>query len=274
MRLVIVGCESFIAQHLQRVATARGTETVALSFDADISTVIRSGDSVINLGLSPAFKNAEYDESIDSDLRVIRTAVDANAHALLLSTRRVYPEGSRWNASEDGASDGDETHYGRNKARTEAAIRALSNGRVAIVRMSNVFGYEYLPHAPRRSFLGQLLHSLKKTNTIRFDMHADTQRDFIPVENCVSGLLDALNAQAEGVYNLGAGFPVRCGEIAAWIQQGFGRGGLVCEPPVVRDEFFLNMTKWESRFGYRPVEHRELQAYCIQLGQRLKCEKS
>ncbi|MDE2112921.1 MAG: NAD(P)-dependent oxidoreductase [Alphaproteobacteria bacterium] len=274
MRVVIVGQGSFIAGHLRRAALETDIDVLSFPHDADISGEIHETDTVINFALSPSYKIAEYREDEDCDLRVARAAARAGAHLIMLSTRRVYPDGARWNAREDGLCGGDETIYGRNKARSETILKDLVGLRIAVFRLSNVFGYEYAPDSTRHTFLAQLSRSLRKNNVIRFDMHPDTRRDFIPVEICAGALVAGLKRRVEGVYNIGAGFPVRCGDIADWIRKGFGGGNFVCDPPVVRDEFFLNMEKWELEFGYRPVGADVLQSYCIQLGQKLKCEES
>jgi len=273
MRLVILGCESFIARHVQAAALKSGVETLALPFDADASEIVRQTDTVVNFALNPAYKNLPYDESFDCDLRVARIAARAGARSIIVSSRKVYPESARWNAVEESPSSGDTSHYGRNKAATEARVQALAGARVAIFRLSNICGYEYDPLQMRPTFFGIMQRSLKKENVIRFDMDPSTRRDFLPVEHCARALIDALKAGVVGVYNLGCGVPVRCGDVASWIQIGFGGGELVVDPPVVRDEFFLNTDKWMSRFGYRPVEVMELQSYCVELGQKLKCEK-
>jgi nucleoside-diphosphate-sugar epimerase len=202
-----------------------------------------------------------------------RAAAAAGAHNTMLSTRKVYSAEDRWGATEETPAEGDETAYGRNKALTEKAVRAACGERLGIFRLSNVFGYEYSHPVPRRSFLGQLLFSLKQKNVIFFDMHPSTQRDFIPVETCAR-LLAARAAEGyAGTLNLGSGFAIPCGDLASWVMEGFGGGELICDPMQVRDEFFLNMDQWRSRFPLA-VSEAELRDYCVALGRRLKCEKS
>lgn len=192
---------------------------------------------------------------------------------IMLSTRRVYPADRRWNAVEEGPEQGDETPYGRNKAISEQAVLDASDGKAGIFRMSNIFGYEYSASSPRRSFLGILLASLKQKNTIFFDMSAATKRDFLPVEICASQLLERALDRSAGLYNLGAGFATRCGDLAKWIREGYGGGELVCDPDIVKDEFHLNMDKWRANFVL-PLNENILRDYCVGLGWRLKCEKS
>ncbi len=273
MRLVIVGCRSFIAQHVIREAEASGIEVLELPHDADISGAIRRHDTVVNFALNPASKKQAYDEALDCDLKAARAAARAGARFAMLSTRKVYPEAVLWNAPETAPCSGDGSHYGRNKAESEARILGLPGLSAAVFRLVNICGYEYRPSHPRPSFFGQMQGSLKTSGTIRFDMHPSTRRDFLPVESCARALVTACIRQVEGVYNLGSGFAVPCGDIAAWIMEGFGSGRLVVEPPVVRDEFYLNMDKWTAVFGCCPLRQDELRTYCIGVGRRLSCEK-
>jgi nucleoside-diphosphate-sugar epimerase len=190
----------------------------------------------------------------------------------MLSTRRVYGPEGRWNVAETAPASGDESHYGRNKAVTEAAVRQVCGDKVAIFRLSNIFGYEY-GASLRRTFLGLLLKTLHDEDAVFFDMHADTRRDFLPVEICARALVARALDGTGGTFNLGAGFPVACGSLARWVMEGFGSGKLICDPPVVREEFYLNMDKWRARFG--PVTSEdEMRDYCIGIGRTLRCEKS
>jgi nucleoside-diphosphate-sugar epimerase len=273
MRLIIVGYDSYIAGHVQHAAVSAGIEVLPLPFDAAVSDVVRPTDTVFNFAVNPAYKSEPYNEEFDCDLRVARIAARAGARSAIVSSRKVYPENARWNAVEDGPCGGDGSFYGQNKAQTEKRVRAVPGMRLTVFRLSNICGYEYSPGQVRRTFFGLMQASLKAQSVIRFDMHPDTRRDFLPVEHCARALIVALKADVEGTYNLGAGFPVRCGQVAAWIEEGFEGGTLIVDPPVIRDEFFLNMDKWGSKFGSMPTTPDELRDCCVKIGRRLKCEE-
>ena len=69
----------------------------------------------------------------------------------MLSTRRVYPSSTRWDARETEAALGDETFYGRNKPAARPVFSIFSSR--YDFRLSNVFGFEYEPGRNRRTFL-------------------------------------------------------------------------------------------------------------------------
>jgi nucleoside-diphosphate-sugar epimerase len=273
MRLVLTGSGSFIAGHVKIAAEEAGLDVLALRHDEPLAPRLAAEDLVVNFALHPQYRSGPYNSEQDYDLRAACAAHAAGARMAMLSTRRIYPPSARWNAVEAGWTSGDETAYGRNKAQSEEVVSAETGGRALILRLSNVFGMEYDPAGARRSFLGLLLGTLKREDKIRFDMHPDTRRDFIPVELCARAMVQAFRAGLEGVYNLGAGFPVRCGDLADWICEGFGSGTLIVDPPVVTDEFYLNMDRWNSRLP-APIDSETLKTYCIELGQRTKCAKS
>jgi nucleoside-diphosphate-sugar epimerase len=268
-RIVLIGRGSFIARAMVAAAAERGVICLAIPHDAALDNLY-PGDCLINFALAPAYRASAYDETVDYDLKAARAAARARAHFLMLSTRRVYGHEERWNAREDGPAAGDETVYGRNKARSEAAVGQALDGRAGIFRLSNIFGYEYDPLVPRRSFLGILLGSLKNKNKMYFDMSAMTRRDFLPVEICTRLLIDRALERATGTWNLGSGIALACGDLANWIAEGHGTGELICEPDIVRDEFCLSMDKWRAHYPL-PVTREILHDYCVGLGRRLKC---
>ena len=85
-----------------------------------------AGDTVINFAVHPEFFTAKYSSVLGRDLAAARAAAVAGAHFVMCSTRRVYPESCRFGACETDTADGDETTYGRNKAMSEEAVRAVS----------------------------------------------------------------------------------------------------------------------------------------------------
>jgi dTDP-4-dehydrorhamnose reductase/UDP-glucose 4-epimerase len=96
-----------------------------------------------------------------------------------------------------------------------------------------------------------------------------TRRDFLPVEICARIILACAENSVSGTFNIGAGFPIGCGDLAQWIIEGYGKGEIVATEDRVRDEFYLNTEKWQSNFG--PLIDREgLRQRCIELGQLLK----
>jgi nucleoside-diphosphate-sugar epimerase len=267
LRVVLAGAGSFIAREVAAAGIARGWEMVGLPRGA--VPVLRSTDVMINFAIHPRYRTDRYAVEEDCDLRAARVCRSAGARFVMLSTRRVYS--NAWDADENAPAPGDGSAYGGNKARSEKAVFDVMGSGALVLRLSNIFGYEFAAGAPRRSFMGLVLSSLKDVGEIRYDMHPDTRRDFLPVSRCANAILDAAG-RAEGIYNVGCGFPVRCGDVASWLIEGYGKGRLIAAD-TIRDEFFLDTGKWDAQFA--PLTSREeLRETCLELGQRLKCERS
>lgn len=269
MRIVVVGSGSFISRHFLLNAAGENLDVVALRHDAELSTALTGAHTVINFAIHPDFFTQPYCEDIDWDLRAARASLKADARFVMCSTRRVYPSAVAFGATENADATGDHTLYGRNKAMAEKAVRQLAPDQSMVLRLSNIFGFEFTVGRRRDTFLGHLLSTLHDEGVICFDMSDATRRDFLPVELCAEGILRAVRAKFTGVLNLGCGYPVNCGKIAHAIIDGFGCGKLIVKSEIVRDEFFLNMGKWSSMFPL-PANELEILEYCVDLGRRLR----
>ena len=267
MRIVLVGGNSFIANHVRLEALAQGLDVIGLHHGADLD--LAQADVVVNFATDQALFRETYSEERDWDVRVAAAAAKAHSHFVMCSTRRVYPAPVRLGAVETDPATGDETVYGANKAKSEKTVTQIVGANGTIFRLSNIFGFEYSETGQRRSFFAQLLGSLRRNGEIRFDMSAATRRDFLPVEVCASAIVRGLRGGVGGVFNLGCGFPVICGDVAQWVVEGFGSGRLVIEPDVVKDEFYLDMQNWRATFGPL-IGEDALQNYCMELGRRLR----
>jgi dTDP-4-dehydrorhamnose reductase/UDP-glucose 4-epimerase len=265
MRLLIAGKNSFLARHILAAAQAQGLEPQAVSHDdPGLADALSGVDWVVNCAIHPRHRDRPYQPAHDFDLRLAELARRAGAGFTMLSSRKVYSASLRWNAREDAPAAGDGSFYGDNKARSEAAVRA-TGVRWTIFRLSNAIGLEQ----GRATFAGQLLTSLKARGEILFDMNPGTRRDFLPAETAAVAIVRQVRNRLEGVFNLGCGFPLPCGELADWIMQGFGGGRLVVTDDTVRDEFFLNMDKSGGRLGLSS-DPGELQRYGVALGLSLR----
>lgn len=247
-RLVIPGASGFIGSRI--VAAARGRiQAAPLSGRQGPDIPMTADDVVITCALHPLYRSQDYDPAYDLERAAAEAAARAGARVIMLSTRRVYPAESRWGPREPDLATGDETPYGRNKARTEGHIIDILGDRACILRLSNVFGFEYQANGPpRTTFFGLLLSRLKAQDEIYLDVSPGTRRDFVPAEWVAEAVVEAAMAGASGVYNFGAGAPLACGEIAQQVIAGYGRGSLRCAEDT-RDEFYLDTSRWIREFG-------------------------
>lgn len=247
-RLIVPGASGFIGSRI--VAAANGRIPVTpFSGRQGVNIQMTADDVVITCALHPLYRSQDYDPTYDLERTAAETAARAGARVIMLSTRRVYPAESRWGARETDLATGDETAYGQNKARTEAQIIDTLGDRACILRLSNVFGFEFRANTPpRTSFFGLLLSRLKAQDEIYLDVGPGTRRDFVPAEWVAEAVVEAALAGASGVFNFGGGAPLTCSEIAQQVIAGYGRGSLRCAEDA-RDEFYLDTSRWNREFG-------------------------
>lgn len=268
MRIVLAGAGSFIARQVRQACKEMKIETLSLPHDAAIADKLISDDMLINFAISPIYKIAPYDKALDFDLKAAEAAAHAGAHFTMISTRKVYSLAEQWPCHEDLAS-GDGSFYGQNKLITEKTITRLSGRRPLILRLSNVFGFEYAKETQRSSFFGSLLTRLRTEGCIQFNMHPDSRRDFIPVASCAKSIVSATVTGLCGTYNLGAGFPISCGQIAHWVMEGYGAGKIQVLNPAILDEFYLDMRKWNTQLS-ASSDLDDLKISCINIGRKLR----
>jgi nucleoside-diphosphate-sugar epimerase len=269
-RLIVVGVSGLIGRAVALEAAVRGLQVISVGRGQSVADVIGAGDVVLNCALDPVYRAGPYDPAIDLERQSAETALRAGARVVMLSTRKVYEPEVQWGAAETDATIAAGQGYGPNKARTEAWLLDAAQGdRALIVRLSNVFGFEFVSGAqPRPSFFGQMLYRLKTQGEILFDMSPATRRDFIAADAVATALVDAILKDASGVYNLGSGAAAVCNDIARAVICGYGTGRLHWAD-AVRDEFFLDCRKWGSEIG--PITGQaDLLSVVTTLGERLR----
>lgn len=268
-RLFVVGASGFIGGALVRQAIAEGISVVGVGRDDAPLRDLAADDVLAVCAIDPNFRVSPYRRENDLELRAATVAAERGSRVVMLSSRRVYPESVRFGASESDEAGGDETQYGRNKAQTERSILGLLGERACVLRLGNVFGFEYVSAAaPRGTFFGMMLSSLKERGEIVLDVQRDTRRDFVPLDWVAPAVLSAVRSRAHGILNVGSGHPVACGDIAEAVIEGFGRGQLRSGNEV-RDEFYLSMKKWSASFG-APPDASAIIAAARRQGERLR----
>lgn len=268
-RLIVVGASGLIGAAIARKAAVRGLPVIPLGRGQSVADAVAADDVVLNCALDPAYKTGPYDPAVDLERQSAETALRAGARVVMLSTRKVYRPEVQWGARETDATLAEGQGYGPNKARTEAWLLDAAGDRALIVRLSNVFGFEFVAGAPPRpSFFGQMLYRLKTQGQILFDMSPATRRDFISADAVATAVVDAVLKNASGVYNLGAGGAVACNDVAQALISGYGEGRLR-GADAIRDEFYLDRQKWNSEIG--PVDGlSDLLTDVTTLGERLR----
>lgn len=267
MSILVIGQSAFLAQPLQNIAGSDNWHFIDHQPALDSGKWPEGVTSVINFACDPIVLQGEYS---DLDHKYAKIAQEHGASYIMLSSRTVYglPEKPA-TLTEKQNFFNMITPYGHAKRLIENDLRENFEN-VTILRLGNIFGFEYQSENPRSTFFGTMLQSLKEKGSINFSMNGLTQRDFLPLSHFTRSVALISSAPQSGIFNLGAGFGTACGDIARWIIQGYGEGGLAAEEGSIIDSFVLDMMKTNTTYNLDTIDTADIKKACIKIGEQLK----
>jgi dTDP-4-dehydrorhamnose reductase/UDP-glucose 4-epimerase len=267
MSVVVVGRNSFLAQAVRHSGGAE--DWIFLSHDEALfdRAWVDQAHCIVNFAFWPGFKGAAYDAERDIDTKLARLIAGRGVHYIMVSSRKVYGILPRAGALREDKVPAPADFYGRAKYAVERSLgEVLGAERLTILRAANVFGYE----PGRKTFVGQAMTSLRRDGKIVFDMAPETVRDFIPAAYFADSLRAVTAKRAAGIYNLGAGFGMACGRVAACLIEGYGTGDVVVTDPAPRDAFWLDMDKTRACFQLPAVRQEDIESGLTAYGRQLR----
>ncbi len=265
---LVIGSTSFLAKRFINEIGVGNIRAISHR-EIDNKHVFDGVDCIVNFAYDKKLNSEPYSAEYDVDRTIVDKISGLSARYIMLSTRKVYQDGFKWNSVEDYPVSGD-GQYGKNRVITESYLKNILGERLTILRLGNVIGYEVIDG--RKTFMGLLLNRLVKHGEILFDTSPFVRKDFLTDAFFVRALRFFIYETREsGVFNLSSGIPVEVGRIAMWILEGYGRGQLRVESPGVCDEFLLDVGKLKSIFCH-PVTVDEIRDYCNLMGKRLAYE--
>ncbi|MCI5059644.1 MAG: NAD(P)-dependent oxidoreductase [Alphaproteobacteria bacterium] len=273
MTVLVIGKNAFLASHLGQFEATKDWLFWGHEEAINASKWPEGISCVVNFAYDPLIRKGGLKGRFsDLDRQFARKIVEAGAHYIMLSSRAVYgqSDGLRHFREGDAPVGGMTPDYGRAKRLIEEDLLSRFGEKVTILRLSNVFGYEYLPKNPRQSFFGRMLVTLREKGVIAFDMSGSTCRDFLPLPDFTSALVQIVKAPKAGIYNLGSGQGISVEAIAKWVLHGYGGGEIVYSSDKPKDQFVLDMTKTTQSFDIAQPSLADIRGYCIQIGQKLR----
>jgi len=261
--ILIVGASSYLARYFLNAAD--GILPIHAISHGDIDTIDPARVKVlVNFACDQAYHQKPYDPAIDFDADLIRRFRGLELHYIFLSSRKVYiPKENTFES--DPLSD--DNFYGQNKIITEALVRKEFPDSHTILRIGNIIGPDMKPH----TFIGQAIRTLTAQKQVILDVNGATRRDFLPVTDFATTLVQIINALPIGTYNIGAGFGTPVGNIAKWLTVGYGEGKVVISDDQTKDVFYLNTDKLTGVIGPLGTPDN-IESTCINIGWRLKNE--
>lgn len=266
MSVIVVGKNSFLAGGLRE--NPKASEWVFLSHEEALEpNRLDNADVLINFALHPSFLKDPYDRNKDLDTK-LASILPKECQYIALSSRMVYgPPIKKDEGLEESGPYNPQNAYGENKLAIEKSLQGLvAQDKLTILRLSNIFGFE----PGRHTFFGAALKNLHTNKAITFDIAEDCVRDFLPRDKFTEYLIQIAKSPQPGIFNVGCGYGVECGQIANWIIEGYGEGRIIVTDQSRKGEFFLNMKHTLTTYRLSPVTKDDIRQACIKCGQELK----
>lgn len=267
MSILLIGKSSFLVQSVKAHSNFINAAVLGSQEALEPINWPQNVSVVINFAADPAIREGSFS---DLDHRYAAIASERQAKYIMLSSRAVYGISDDYiEFKEDQTPLPLITPYGQAKRQIETDLLEHFNN-IIILRLSNVFGFEYTPQRSRRTFMGVALASLKEKGGITFSMSPETKRDFLPVEIFADWLSIITSTPNEGIYNIGSSLGIPCGDIAHALIEGYSSGELTIEKNTIQDSFALDMKKTTKTFDIQPHEKQDIDQACINIGRKLK----
>ena len=234
----IVGANGFIGRRLQARLELAGWDVFAPA-KGDISLFGRDMGVVFYCaGLTADYDRRPFD-TVEAHVSLVSSLVRAGRFEQLiyLSSTRLY-DGQAASLLDDTAPllfdvADPRRIYDLSKALGENITLTRTDGRGAVARVSNVF--DWSPEAP--GFLSQWLIEAARTHDLELQSSPHIARDYIHLDDVVSGLIAMADRAASGIVNVASGERVANGEIANLFLEAGWRVGFsldVSPPPPPR----------------------------------------
>jgi len=265
-KILVVGKNSFIGKHflIEPFEDAYITKIGHEELRATLMSPIHF-DVVVNFSISPSAYSDNYSYNDDTNIIIAKALKNRdNCTLIMMSTRQVY--GVEKDNSEESLAK-PVSHYGANKLVVEdQVVKILGLDRVAVLRCSNIYGFEI----NRKTFMGTMSSSLLKEDRIYLDFPAVTAKDFLPVKEFVQIVIDVIRARLTGLINVGSGVAVNCRKLADAFCQGYGSGRVFHRDIKVEESFVLDISKIRALIEYPAINEAGILANIEDLGHELR----
>lgn len=228
-KILVTGGTGFIGNHLVKSLENIGHDVYILEKDAgegpkyirrdirDKDINIERFDYIYHLAAisSPSIcennKSEAFDINVNGTLNIINK-LNKNQHLVFGSSALVYNEDDRKHNESEVLDP--QNFYGLTKKMSEELIGFLSSERgykYTILRFFNIYG-----SGQSKGFLiPDVIEKYKKLDQVQI-VNPDAEKDFIYIDDCISGLILAL--KGEGVYNVCSGHGTKVKDIYSLIK--------------------------------------------------------
>jgi nucleoside-diphosphate-sugar epimerase len=267
--ITVLGASGFIGRHLVQRLQGLGREHYAPDRNAELSRR-NLGDVIYCVGLTADFRSKPFD-TVNAHVCKLREVLqECQFDSLLyLSSTRVYrsaldPVRYVEPVKEDSPiqiaplEPGD--LHNISKAMGEALLlNCGKNTRVA--RLSNVYGGDFSSD----NFLTTIIRDAITQKKVVLQTSADSEKDYVRVDDVVGGLIDIATRGRQRIYNLASGVNVTNGEV---LESVTGLTGCVIEfSPEARKVSYprISIERMQQEFSFTPSSVLRVMPHLVDL---------
>ena len=210
-KTLIVGKNSFIGKHLVNFDS--------ISHEKFDQIDLYKYNSVINCAIDPSYKTQSYKEKNDFDFYVGKKSVENNCHYIMLSTSKIYGNNKSLKIYAENSLTDPFDYYSENKLITENKLLSNFNGKITVLRLSNIFGFE----VERNSFVGYIMSQMNKDNKIKLTIPENTKRDFLFVNDAIAIIEKVCYTRIDGIFNLSSNYGLQVRDIIDNLILGYNK---------------------------------------------------
>jgi UDP-glucose 4-epimerase len=159
------------------------------------------------------------------------------------------------------------TKYGRIKLITEKMLKKLLKNKLLILRVSNIIQFDIRKNARIKTFINTMLRDLKNKNIITIPKN-EIFKDFLPLKFFNNVLIQLIEKNITGIYNVGSGVGMKISEVAKLLIKGYGSGKLT-KVYDITDNLVLNVSKLKKIVKYN-ISKNMIKKEIIKMGEQLK----
>jgi len=252
--ITILGASGFIGSRLVQRLGELGLACQAPRRTDDLSAA-NLGDVIYCIGLTSDFRSRPFDTVNAHVCKLLEVLQTCKFDSLLyLSSTRIY--GTHLSPARTIATEEDvlqlapmnpDHFYNISKAMAESLLFA-SRKKVRVARLSNVYGNNFASN----TFLSSIIREAIFTKNITLETAADSEKDYISINDAVDGLIKIAVSGRHDVYNVASGTNVSHGQLVKNIAELTG-----CEvhiPPEAPTVSFprIDIQRMGEEFEFKP----------------------
>jgi nucleoside-diphosphate-sugar epimerase len=220
MKFTVLGSSGFIGGRLVHHLRDRGHEVDCPPRNTDLLRGRHLNHLVFAIGLTGDFRKRPFD-AIEAHVNVACRVLQETSFDsfLYLSSTRVYgglpPDAIASESASLSVAPNADSLYDLSKLLGEAACLTMKSPAVRVARLSNVYGPGHSPH----TFLGAVTKELRDTGRVTIHDDPASSKDYVSIEDVLPTLEAIALTGRDRIYNVASGQPVRCRDLATWIQR-------------------------------------------------------